>query len=595
MVCPNSRQPLHQNGHGKIEALTTHTYRPRYNLNRFQVLDINHKSKVPYSSTLITKLDKFIHIDFMICRIQFSKSKIGLDMSLVFNVASKNLCGKTRPYRMLNTTAKNNENSGKNNLKHALNYLLHLFMILGGLFKSPNILNIIYDQKLSPRGYDYMKSNRVGHNLIINGISYIILLDFKSKKFNLLTLWQLLKLIYGHNEIVKFYDTIKSNNMKALSIKNDLEFTNSYIISLINKVHKFKKNSNSQYDSIGSIPVFYIYKPFISLRMNARSLGTYEPRGKSGKEYLARATKSCGLDISYHNFKNYFFVFKEVLSENSILMHGLILRAASNQERPMMAGIWYLDKTVMGVNMTNAMLLWPSRPALNLEYLTIPTMIRKITSIYDYMKSNGIDNNMKINGNGYILMLEIKFKKYILVTAWQFLELIYCQYKIVKNYDIIKSGKQNKYKSHVLSNDNRNALTIKCELESDDSNILCRMIRFYQRNKISANKRQYDSIGTIPVFYMYKHKTDLRLYNMPRWFPEPGWKSGNDYRTRAILSRDLDIFYFIFRNHFLVFNEDLSEIKSRLTNSRIVTWIVPSAGRRFNCCQQNKLSKNSNG
>ena len=211
------------------------------------------------------------------------------------------------------------------------------------------------------------------------------------------------------------------------------------------------------------------------------------------------------------------------------------------------------------------------------------------------MKSNGIDNYMKFNGIRYILMLKIKFKKYTLVTAWQFLELIYCHYKIVKNYDIIKSGKQNKYKSHVLSNDNRNALTIKCELESDDSNILCRMIRFYQRNEISANKRQYDSIGTIPVFYMYKHNTDLRLYNMPRWFPEPGGKSGNDYRTRAILSRDLDIFYFIFRNHFLVFNEDLSEIKSRLTNSRIVTWIVPSAGRRFNCCQQNNRSKNSNG
>ena len=230
---------------------------------------------------------------------------------------------------MLNTTAINNVNSGKNNLKHALNYLLHLFMILGGLFKSPNILNIIYDQKLSPRGYDYMKSNRIGHNLIINGISYTILFDFKSKKFALLTLWQLLKLIYGHNEIVKFYDTIKSgkynnykshglrngnrnilfefksknfalitlwqflkliycqneiakiydtiksgiynnykslglsnDNRNALSIKNELEFTNSYIICLMDRVHKFKKNINSQYDSIGSIPVFLYIQTF---------------------------------------------------------------------------------------------------------------------------------------------------------------------------------------------------------------------------------------------------------------------------------------------------------------------------------------------
>ena len=162
-------------------------------------------------------------------------------------------------------------------------------------------------------------------------------------------------------------------------------------------------------------------------------------------------------------------------------------------------------------------------------------------------------------------MLEFKWKKFALLTLWQFLKLIYCQIEIVKNYDTIKSGKYNNYKSHGLNNDNRKALYIKCELESNDSFILCRMIRLHQRNKIIAKKRQYDSIGTTTVFYMYKQNPDL------------------------------DIFYSSFRNHLLVCKEILSEIKSRITNSRIVPWLVPPAGRRLYCCQQNKLSINING
>ena len=37
--------------------------------------------------------------------------------------------------------------------------------------------------------------------------------------------------------------------------------------------------------------------------------------------------------------KDHFFVFKEVFSENSVLMYGLYSRAASNQERLMMARV----------------------------------------------------------------------------------------------------------------------------------------------------------------------------------------------------------------------------------------------------------------
>ena len=37
---------------------------------------------------------------------------------------------------------------------------------------------------------------------------------------------------------------------------------------------------------------------------------------------------SCGLYIFYPIFKDHFFIFKEVFSENFVLMYGLYLRAA---------------------------------------------------------------------------------------------------------------------------------------------------------------------------------------------------------------------------------------------------------------------------
>ena len=43
----------------------------------------------------------------------------------------------------------------------------------------------------------------------------------------------------------------------------------------------------------------------------------------------------------YPIFKDHFFIFKEVFSENSVLMYGLYSRAAYNQERLMMARVRY--------------------------------------------------------------------------------------------------------------------------------------------------------------------------------------------------------------------------------------------------------------
>ena len=51
---------------------------------------------------------------------------------------------------------------------------------------------------------------------------------------------------------------------------------------------------------------------------------------------------SRGLYIFYPISKDYFFVFKEVFSENSVLMYGLYSRAASNQEQLMMARVRYI-------------------------------------------------------------------------------------------------------------------------------------------------------------------------------------------------------------------------------------------------------------
>ena len=58
--------------------------------------------------------------------------------------------------------------------------------------------------------------------------------------------------------------------------------------------------------------------------------------------FSTRAIISRGLYIFYPISKDHFFVFKEVFSEIFVLMYGLYSRAASNQERPMMARVRYL-------------------------------------------------------------------------------------------------------------------------------------------------------------------------------------------------------------------------------------------------------------
>ena len=57
--------------------------------------------------------------------------------------------------------------------------------------------------------------------------------------------------------------------------------------------------------------------------------------------YRTRAIISRGLYIFYPIFKDHYFVFKEVFSENSVLMYGLYSRVACNQERLMMARVRY--------------------------------------------------------------------------------------------------------------------------------------------------------------------------------------------------------------------------------------------------------------
>ena len=60
------------------------------------------------------------------------------------------------------------------------------------------------------------------------------------------------------------------------------------------------------------------------------------------KNYRTRAIISHGLYIFYLISKDHFFAFKEIFSENSVLMYGLYSRAASNQERLMMARVRYV-------------------------------------------------------------------------------------------------------------------------------------------------------------------------------------------------------------------------------------------------------------
>ena len=70
-------------------------------------------------------------------------------------------------------------------------------------------------------------------------------------------------------------------------------------------------------------------------------------------KYRTRAIISRGLYIFYPISKDHFFVFKEVFSENSVLMYGLYSRAASNQERLMMARVRYSISYVLKLHISS--------------------------------------------------------------------------------------------------------------------------------------------------------------------------------------------------------------------------------------------------
>ena len=88
-----------------------------------------------------------------------------------------------------------------------------------------------------------------------------------------------------------------------------------------------------------SIKVKYNLGPLISFRRIVAQIGwiPFVDHIPYARHYKPR------LVYFYPIFKDHFFVFKEVFSENYVLMRGLYSRAACNQERLMMARVRYLD------------------------------------------------------------------------------------------------------------------------------------------------------------------------------------------------------------------------------------------------------------
>ena len=74
--------------------------------------------------------------------------------------------------------------------------------------------------------------------------------------------------------------------------------------------------------------------------------------------YRTRAIISRGLYIFYPIFKDHFLVFKEVFSENSVLMYGLYSRAAYDGARTVCNELKKVSQTVQRV------------PALRLNHVT---------------------------------------------------------------------------------------------------------------------------------------------------------------------------------------------------------------------------------
>jgi len=97
-------------------------------------------------------------------------------------------------------------------------------------------------------------------------------------------------------------------------------------------------NLKRKLNSITVLQRFVCYSSYLKSALRCAQLG--DGRGK--ENYRTRAIISRGLYIFYPISKDHFFVFKEVFSENSVLMYGLYSRAASNQERLMMARVRYV-------------------------------------------------------------------------------------------------------------------------------------------------------------------------------------------------------------------------------------------------------------
>ena len=95
-----------------------------------------------------------------------------------------------------------------------------------------------------------------------------------------------------------------------------------------------------------SIEMIEVSKLCYSQANNKLSKDFFTPTSKFSlmKEHFLMIYHTCaiisrGLYIFYPIFKDHFFVFKEVFSENSVLMYGLYSRAACNQERLMMVRV----------------------------------------------------------------------------------------------------------------------------------------------------------------------------------------------------------------------------------------------------------------
>ena len=107
------------------------------------------------------------------------------------------------------------------------------------------------------------------------------------------------------------------------------------IVLLLAGLHKEVQNLVAE--GIGLVWESYKLDPYVQ-----RFVCIFNQSISKVYRYRTRAIISRGLYIFYPIFNDHFFVFKEVFSENYVLMYGLYSRAACNQERLMMARVRYI-------------------------------------------------------------------------------------------------------------------------------------------------------------------------------------------------------------------------------------------------------------